>query len=107
MARPLHGFGSPVDAELGVDVAHVGLDGAEREVELPADLGRGEVAWQVSEHTQLAFAQVLAQLRPLAGRSSQWRAIEHVEDVRDQRRVGGAVAGMAREQLSYRDHQEW
>ena len=39
-----------VYAELGVDVPHVRLDRAGRDVELTGDLGRGQVARQVAQH---------------------------------------------------------
>src|SRR5882724_5119218 len=61
-AGAVDGLGAAVYGELGVDVAHVRLDRAEREVELAADLGGGKVGGEVAEHAQLALAQVLAQL---------------------------------------------
>src|SRR6267142_2042101 len=61
LASAVDRLGAAVHAELGVDVAHVRLDRAERQVELAADLRGGEVARQEAEHAQLALAQLLAQ----------------------------------------------
>src|SRR6266550_5585892 len=98
LASPVDRLCAAVHAELGVDVAHVCLDRADREVELAADLGGGKVGGEVAEHAQLALAQVLAQLWALAGWRGQGGAGEHVEDVREQRGVGGAVSRVALEQ---------
>src|SRR5256886_17152309 len=92
LASPVDRLGAAVHAELGVDVAHVCLDRAERQVELAADLRGGEVARQEAEHAQLAFAELLAQLRALSGGRGKGGARHHVEDVREQRGVSGAVS---------------
>ena len=58
-AGALDGLGPTVRAELGVQVAHVGLDGACRDGELPGDLRRRQVGWQVSQRPDLAAARVI------------------------------------------------
>src|SRR5687767_10373061 len=60
-------LGAPVCVELGVDMPHVRLDRAGRDVQLGGDLGRGQVAGQIAEHAELALAQVLVQLNGLGG----------------------------------------
>src|SRR5712691_1219735 len=65
LASAVDRLGAAVHAELGVDVAHVRLHRAEREVEFTPDLGGGKVAGQEAEHAQLALGQVLAKLRSL------------------------------------------
>ena len=50
------GVGSPVRAELGVQVAHMGADGVDRDVQLAGDLRPREIGRQVAQHAQLALA---------------------------------------------------
>ena len=61
-ASALDRFGATVHFELRIDVTHVRLDRAGRQVELGGDLGRGQVAGQEAENAELAVAQVLSWL---------------------------------------------
>ena len=85
-----------VRVELGVDVAQVRADRVRGDEQLGRDLGRLQVARQVSDDAQLRVAERLPQRRGVAARARR-RAGEDVDDLGEQRCVGGAVAaGVAR-----------
>src|SRR4029079_15439595 len=61
----LDGLVPAVHAELVVEVAHVGLDRVDRQVQLTRDLRGGELGGQVAQHPRLGVAERFAQvLRP-------------------------------------------
>jgi hypothetical protein len=66
-AGRLDRLGPAVRAELGVQVAHVSLDRARRDGQLPGDLGRRQVGRQVTQYADLAVAERLER-RLRAGR---------------------------------------
>src|SRR4051794_20989782 len=79
-------LGARVRAEFCVDVADVGPDGVDREVQLRGNFGRREVAGQVAEHLELACAEGFFE-RTGCG---EWcdAAVEDVDDVGEELRVG-------------------
>jgi hypothetical protein len=59
------GLGAPVRAKLGVQVAHMGLDGVGRDVEFVRDFGCRQVSREVAQDPNLASAERLQRrLRP-------------------------------------------
>ena len=57
----LDGLAAAVDAELGVQMVHVGADGVHREAQLSGDLGSGEVGRQVAQDAGLAVGELFIQ----------------------------------------------
>ena len=55
----LDGLTAAVDAELGVQVAHVGGDGVHRQGQLAGDLLRRQVGGQVTQDASLAVGERL------------------------------------------------
>src|SRR5690348_9979240 len=54
------GGGAIARTELGVDIADVGVDRVDRNVELARDLGSRQVCRQIPQYAQLAWAQLLS-----------------------------------------------
>src|SRR5918998_4684675 len=64
---PGNGLGAVVRAELAVDVARVGLDGAHGDEEVSGDLRVGLARGEEAQHLQLSRAQRLVETPGLAG----------------------------------------
>jgi hypothetical protein len=100
------GLGPAVDAELGVQVAHVGLDGVRRHGQLAGNLRRRQVRRQVAQYADLAVAQRLERRPRLTGRRRGPFPGQQVEDLGQQRGVRGALPGVALEHARCRVQQE-
>jgi hypothetical protein len=85
--------------QLVVDVAHAGLDGVHRQVELVGDLWRGELGRQVAQDADLALAERLAQAPSCARPGRGLPAGQQVQDLGDRDGVSGAQPAVALEQL--------
>jgi LuxR family transcriptional regulator, maltose regulon positive regulatory protein len=114
VAGPGDRLGPVVGAELGVEVAHVGLDGVDRDVQLAGDFRPGQVGRQVAQHAQLAVAQRFhRQPGPRGPRRRRQIALrrgtvagERAENLGDQGDVGGAAPGLAFQQARHGMQQE-
>jgi hypothetical protein len=89
----------PVRAELRVQVAHVGSDDVQRDVQFAGDLRHGEVGRQVAQDPDLAVAEW--RLRP-GGRRRRAPSGQQAADLRGQGGVRGRLPGMALEQARRR-----
>ena len=97
-AGAFDGLVAAVRTELGVQVAHVGLDRVRRDVQFGRDLRHGQIRGQVAQHAEFAVAQRLEQpLRP-GGRRRGHSSGEQAADLHEQRGVRGAVPGVALEE---------
>ena len=98
IARPFDRLGASMDAELLVDVAHVGLDGARGDEQLPGDVRCRQVARQVAKDAKLALAERLGQGRQLS--QAGWRRSgKHAADVGQQGGVSRSVARVPIEEV--------
>jgi hypothetical protein len=101
-----------VSAELLVDVAQVRPDRVRGQVKLLGDLRHGQTGGQVTQDAGLSLAERLAHASGPAGRCGragrprQARPGEQAQDVGDEGAVGGAVPGMALEQIRLRVEEE-
>jgi len=101
-----------VSAELLVDVAQVRPDGVRGQEKLLGDLRHGQAGRQVSQDAGLSLAERLADASGPAGRcggagrSRQARPSEQAQDICDEGAVGGAVPGVALEQIRLRVEEE-
>jgi hypothetical protein len=75
----------------------VGVDGVQRDRQLPGDLGPGEVGRQVAQHAQLASAELFG--RSGSGGVAGGAAVDGVEDVGDQRGVRRPLRRQGRQQM--------
>jgi len=88
-----------VHAELGVQVAQVGLDGARRDGELGGDLRCRQLGRQVAQYAEFAAAERFEQRPRPGGRRRGPVPGQQAEDLGDQGGVRGALAGAALEQV--------
>jgi hypothetical protein len=101
------GLGPAVGAELGVQVAHLRLDGVERDVQFAGDFRPRQVGRQVAQYAQFALAQRLHRQPRPRGRRRGSVSGQQAEDLSDQGGVGGAVLGLTFQQTRNRVQQEW
>src|SRR3979411_2782987 len=81
------GGGAIARTELGIDIADVGADRVDRNVELARDLGSRQICRQIPQYAQLAWAQVLRWRQELSLGARRRCASQHVGDVGEESAV--------------------
>src|SRR5262245_46909597 len=97
----LYRFGPGVNVQLRVELAHMRLDGVDRQVQLLADIAGGQVGRQEAQHGELAFAQCLVRLGDRLVMSRRLAARELIEHGPQVSRVCCAMHRMGLQQLPY------
>jgi hypothetical protein len=84
----------------------VGVDGVQRHRQFAGDLRPGQVGRQVTQHPQLARAELLGGRRRARGIGRRQRAAQHAEDVGAERGLRGLVGRQLLEQIARAGHRE-